>query len=44
MSDESLLIMVETFNKHYENSKGKISDNDMAFIMKLFTEKQKRKI
>lgn len=42
LSDEALLIMVNVFNDYHKNAKGKMSDNDMAFIMKLFTEKHKR--
>jgi len=42
LSDQALLIMCDTFNDYHKNSKGKMTDNDMAFIMKLFIEKSKR--
>jgi len=42
LSDEALLIMCDTFNDYHKNAKGKMTDNDMAFIMKLFNEKAKR--
>jgi hypothetical protein len=42
LSDQALLIMCDTFNDYHKNAKGKMTDNDMAFIMKLFIEKTKR--
>jgi len=44
LSDEALLIMCDTFNDYHKNAKGKLSDNDMAFLMKLYNEKAKRKL
>jgi hypothetical protein len=44
LSDEALMIMCDTFNDYHKNAKGKLSDNDMAFLMKLYNEKAKRKL
>jgi|LakMenEpi03Aug12_release.lakeMendotaPanAssembly.Ray.scaffolds.fasta_scaffold5019693_1 hypothetical protein len=44
LSDDMLLLMIDTFNDYHKNAKGNVSDKDMEFIMNLMKEKQKRKL
>jgi len=42
LSDDMLLVMIDTFNDYHKNAKGNVSDKDMEFMMDLMKEKQKR--
>jgi hypothetical protein len=44
LSDDMLLVMIDTFNDYHKNAKGNITDKDMDFMMDLMKEKQKRKL
>lgn len=42
LSDDSLEMMVNTFNTYHKNAKGNITDDDMEFVKNLMKEKQRR--